>query len=321
MQGRGQETLLDDPCARIERRENMVTDLAGSLAACARGIQNQPAECVASKAFFITLWSDETVSDATHPKLERHIIESTDQLIKKFRCGFGSKGGTVVNKLRCNSSSAHPAFLRVDDLFRAVSVGCSIQLHWAQKHMPPRMKKSLGGGHVLITGANAECSYLPNLPKEATVYSSKPEQSRIQKLHCIQKLVFRNYFVVFRNYFVVFRNSCIQKLFRRIQKLLSSYSETISSYSETISSYSETISSYSETISSYSETISSYSGTIFVVFRNYSRRIQKLFSSYSETIFVVFRNFYSQTRGQCEQSHAWTVDAYSGWGGGVGLGQ
>ena len=112
---------------------------------------------------------------------------------------------------------------------------------------------------------------------------------------------------------------CIQKLFRCIRKLL--YSETISSYSETISSYSETISSYSETISSYSETISSYSETIFVVFRNYSRRIQKLFSSYSETIFVVFRNFYSQTRGQCEQSHAWTVDAYSGWGGGVGLGQ
>ena len=35
------------------------------------------------------------------------------------------------------------------------------------------------------------------------------EQSRIQKLHCIQKLVFRNYFVVFGNYFVVFRNSCI----------------------------------------------------------------------------------------------------------------
>ena len=116
------------------------------------------------------------------------------------------------------------------------------------------------------------------------------EQSRIQKLHCIQKLVFRNYFVVFRNYFVVFRNSCIQKLFRRIQKLFSSYSETISSYSETISSYSE---------------------TIFVVFRNYFRRIQKL-------LFLMLRNFYSQTRGQCEQSHAWTVDAFSCIQGGVG---
>ena len=130
------------------------------------------------------------------------------------------------------------------------------------------------------------------------------EQSRIQKLHCIQKLVFRNYFVVFGNYFVVFRNSCIQKLFRRIQKLFSSYSETISSYSETISSYSETI----------FVVFRNY----FVVFRNYFRRIQKLFSSYSETIFVVFRNFYSRTRGQCEQSHAWTVDAFSCIQGGVG---
>ena len=90
-------------------------------------------------------------------------------------------------------------------------------------------------------------------------------------------------------------------------------SETISLYSETISLYSETISSYSETISSYSETISSYSETIFVVFRNYFRRIQKLLS-------LMLRNFYYQTRGRREQPPAWSVDAFSCIQGGVGGG-
>ena len=110
---------------------------------------------------------------------------------------------------------------------------------------------------------------------------------------------------------------CIRKLFRCIQKLL--YSETISSYSETLF----------VVFRNYFVVFRNY----FVVFRNYFRRIQKLFSSYSETIFVVFRNyvrriqkllflmlrnFYSRTRGQCEQSHAWTVDAFSCIQGGVG---
>ena len=75
------------------------------------------------------------------------------------------------------------------------------------------------------------------------------EQSRIQKLHCIQKLVFRNYFVVFRNYFVVFRNYFV--IFRNYFVVFRNYFVVFRNY--------------------------------FVVFRNYFRRIQKLFSSYSET--------------------------------------
>ena len=83
--------------------------------------------------------------------------------------------------------------------------------------------------HVGIRDANSRLS--------STFRSDNHEQSRIQKLHCIQKLVFRNYFVVFRNYFVVFRNYFVifrnyfvvfrnyfvvfRNYFRRIQKLLS----------------------------------------------------------------------------------------------------
>ena len=69
---------------------------------------------------------------------------------------------------------------------------------------------------------------------------------------------------------------------------LSLDSETLSLDSETFASDSKTFSPDSETLSS--ETFSLDSETLFVGFRNFFRRIQKLFSSDSESLFVGFRN-------------------------------
>ena len=58
------------------------------------------------------------------------------------------------------------------------------------------------------------------------------DQSRIQKLHCIQKVRLQKQLVVFRNWM------SDSETRRRIQKRQASYSETVPSYSETPLSYS-----------------------------------------------------------------------------------
>ena len=83
--------------------------------------------------------------------------------------------------------------------------------------------------------------------------------------------------------------------FRNFSGFRNSDSETLSLDSETLSLDSETFASDSKTFSPDSETLSSEtfsldSETLFVGFRNFFRRIQKLFSSDSESLFVGFRN-------------------------------
>ena len=146
-------------------------------------------------------------------------------------------------------------------------------MYFYSKGVPKQTCWAACYSNVFATNCSCQVQHLP--PQPAMSLGSDRDfmrSKRYQGSFLPNKVGFRN--------FSGFRNSD--------SETLSLDSETLSLDSETFASDSKTFSPDSETLSS--ETFSLDSETLFVGFRNFFRRIQKLFSSDSESLFVGFRN-------------------------------